>query len=284
MATSHSLKALTADQIEKGLKASSLSPQPIHSIGLIVDESSLDYRPIVVDDLLADEPLEASYSGDSENDDQPSTPDETPSPFVDLTGLSSSNEKTRTSLNRTVVGGAVMENVCLLIPDEEATSFAGLPVIPIKGSPHVQSQILATVPEDKTQGKSNQFPVLLLPEEDKLSDAAASLVTKAQPLADARMLTSLIESTPKINQDAISADGVKAVVQTPLDNYALSGEIKNFFGIKGLKAKLYKYKGKESVPYREIGTDCSCSQGLERRLTAKTQMGMMESLPVKKSD
>lgn len=221
------LKTLTADQIEKGINHSSVFSQPLPSIDLIVNESKLDYRPIVVADVPADEAPEAIFDGDdsSESDyDQPPTPDEA------------------TNIDQTVIGGKVVDNVCLVVPDEHATSFAGLPVIPIKGSAGVQAQMLASVPKDEAEGPSNQLPVLLLPDEAPMTTAVAASVEK-QPLADTVALTDMIKSTPKIDEDAGSVSGDKKIVKTELEGYVLSGDIKDLFGIKGLKAKLYKFKG-----------------------------------------
>lgn len=227
MSTMETLKTLTADQIEKGINHSSVSSQPLPSIDLIVNESKLDYRPIVVADVPADEAPEAIFDGDdsSESDyDQPPTPDEA------------------TNIDQTVIGGKVVDNVCLVVPDEHATSFAGLPVIPIKGSAGVQAQMLASVPKDEAEGPSNQLPVLLLPDEAPMTTAVAASVEK-QPLADTVALTDMIKSTPKIDEDAGSVSGDKKIVKTELEGYVLSGDIKDLFGIKGLKAKLYKFKG-----------------------------------------
>lgn len=220
------LKALTADQIEKGINDSSVSPQPLPSIDLIVDESKLDYRPNFVADVPTDEAPEAIPDSSSESDDdQPPTPNEA------------------TDLDQTVIGGAVVENVCLVMPDEYAASFAGLPVIPIKGSAGVQAQMLASVPKDEAEGRSNQLPILLLPDERPTTTAVAASIEK-QPLADTVVLADMIKSTPKIDEDADSVSGDKEIVKTELEGYVLSGDIKNLFGIKGLKAKLYKFKGK----------------------------------------
>jgi len=235
MSNMHTLKALTADQIENEIYNSSLTPQPLPSIDLIVDKSKLYYRPITVADLPVDEPPEITQNDSdiSESDnDQPLTPNESSSQPAAFKA---------TDLDQTVIGGAVVDNVCLVVPDEHAASFADLPVIPITGSAGVQAQMLATVPQDKAEGRSNQLPVLLFPEEKSTAMAADA---EKRPLTDTASLTAMIKSTPKIDQDADSVSGDKEIVKTELDGYVLSGDIKNFFGIKGLKARLYKFKGK----------------------------------------
>lgn len=240
MSNMQTLKALTADQIEKGINNSPLSTRSLESIDLIVDKSKLDYLPITLADVPADEPFLTTPddSGDSESDDnQPLTPTEAPSHPADF--------KT-TDLDQTVIGGAVVDSVSLVVPDEHAASFAGLPVIPITGSAGVQAQMLAAVPRDKAQGRSNQLPVLLLPDEKPTTTtvAAAAAAAEKQLMANTDALAEMIKSTPKIDQDAGSASGDKEIVKTELGGYVLAGDIKNFFGIKGLKAKLYKFKGK----------------------------------------
>lgn len=47
----------------------------------------------------------------------------------------------------------------------------------------------------------------------------------------------------KVKDGKDGKEGIGKVAKTELDSYVLSGDIKNFFGIKGLKAKLYKFKG-----------------------------------------
>lgn len=236
MSTMETLKALTADQIEKGINHSSVSPRSLQSVDLIVDGSKLDYRPTVVADVPVDEVPEAIFDSDDPSegdDDQPPTPDEAINQFADLKS---------TNVDQMVIGGKVVDNVCLVVPDEHAASFAGLPVIPIKGSAGVQAQMLASVPKDEAEGPSNQLPVLLLPDERPTTTAVAASVEK-QPPADTVALTDMIKSTPKIDEDAGSVSGDKEIVKTELDGYVLSGDIKGLFGIKGLKAKLYKFKG-----------------------------------------
>lgn len=267
MSTTETLKALTADQIEKGINDSSLSPQPLPSIDLIVDESKLDYRPIIVDDVPIDEAPEAipDDSTSESDDDQPPTPNEATSQFADL--------KT-TDLDQTVIGGAVVDNVCLVVPDEHAASFAGLPVIPIKGSAGVQAQMLASVPRDEAQGRSNQLPVLLLPDEKPTTGAVAAAVEK-QPLTDIVALSNIIKSTPKIDEDADSVSGDKDIVKTELDDYVLSGDIKNLFGIKGLKARLYKFKGRWTEKQQEAKaalTNVDC-QGPGKKIDKEDESG-----------
>lgn len=239
MSIMETLKAFTADRIEKEINDSSISPQPLTSIDLIVDKSKLDFRPITIEDVPTDDLPEAipdSGSSSESEDDQPPTPHEI-STFSQFTATKS------TELNQMVIGGAVVHNVCLVVPDEYAATFAGLPVIPIKGSPGVQAQMLASVPKDKVQGRTNQLPLLLLPDEKPTTGAVAASVER-QPLTNTVTLANMIKSTPKIDEDADSASGDKDIVKTELDGYTLSGDINNFFGIKGLKAKLYKFKGK----------------------------------------
>lgn len=186
--------------------------------------------------MPADEVPEAIFDSDdsSESDyDQPPTPNEAINQFADLKS---------TNVDQMVIGGKVVDSVCLVVPDEHAASFAGLPVIPIKGSAGVQAQMLASVPKDEAEGPSNQLPVLLLPDERPTTTAVAASVEK-QPPADTVALTDMIKSTPKIDEDAGSVSGDKEIVKTELEGYVLSGDIKDLFGIKGLKAKLYKFKG-----------------------------------------
>ncbi|KAE8165389.1 hypothetical protein BDV40DRAFT_297418 [Aspergillus tamarii] len=113
------------------------------------------------------------------------------------------------SLTSTVSGGAVVSNLPLVVAGKEGMGFANLSVVNIKGIDNVNAQLLATVPD--CQGVNGDLP-----------DGAMTL-------------RSLIKGAgPDANQN---------ILKTNMNKYVLSEDIKSFFGIKGLHAKIYKFKG-----------------------------------------
>lgn len=122
-----------------------------------------------------------------------------------------------------VIGGVIVHDIHLLIGDisseggKSQVRFRDLPVLPFQ------------VPESngvRTQLKSSQLdpgaiPVLVFPEE-----------YIAPPGFE------IVETLPQ----AVASLG--QVNTTFLDVYTVSGDIANFWNVKGLTAKLYKHKGK----------------------------------------
>ncbi|KAE8131103.1 hypothetical protein BDV38DRAFT_289020 [Aspergillus pseudotamarii] len=218
---------ITADHIDEEVKKA--YTLPITSLDLIVDESTLNFRH----ELHQIPPIstpEADFSGDSESDDPPTTLTESASPSPTFAALSSRGKSE--SLTSTISGGAVVSNLSLVVPGKRGKRFADLPVVSIKGSNNVNAQLLATVP-GRRRRKQNQVPVLLLPEEGNhvLLDQAVNgdLPGGAMPVWN-----SIKRTRP---------DAMQHIFKTNMDKYVLSGDIKNFFGIKGLHAKIYKFKG-----------------------------------------
>lgn len=215
--------------------------------------------------------------------------------------------------NTAMIGGAVICNLSLVVPDKENKRFADLPVAVIQGSMRMKAQLLAANPKGTGQGKHHELPILLLPEEEekipsslqdwKLSDLTqfpllATITTGLALASDFDPSVVAKEAgwlTAKETADAI--DDGKTVGKAKLENYVLSGDIKNFFGIKGLKAKLYKFKGKQSMSYFQIiaamemvesgihGLDLTVSKALRmRRTRAKMRtMTKRRNLPARKS-
>ncbi|XHG01805.1 hypothetical protein AWENTII_005176 [Aspergillus wentii] len=211
---------ITADQIERAVDKAYLTT-PITSLDQIVDESAL---------ALRNEIHEIPPANTPEGDDN----SESESEGLILSGGN--------KLNKTVIGGALVRNVSLVVPVGDA-SFADLPVVPIKGSNNVNAQLLAAAADDKSPGKSNQLAVLLLPDEGNLVPVAQPLAS--EPPADATMLSSLITTTSDIKEGG-SLTKEKKILKQKLETYVLSGTIDKFFGIKGLTAKLYKFQESEA--------------------------------------
>lgn len=209
----------TADQIEKAVAKAYLTA-PITSLDQIVDESTLTFR-----NEIYEVPPAGTPGGDHNSDS-------TKPPGL----LSGGNE-----LKKTVIGGAVVRNVALVVPGRDAGSFADLPVVPIKGSNNVNAQLLAAALDDRSPGKPNQIPILLLPDEGNLVPVAQPL--GSDPPADAGLLSNLITTTADIDKGG-SPDEEKKILQQKVGSFVLSGDIDNFFGIKGLTAKLYKFQSK----------------------------------------
>ncbi|KAE8153299.1 hypothetical protein BDV25DRAFT_137055 [Aspergillus avenaceus] len=231
---------LPADKIAEQLEGIEFAPLDDSCKEAIANATDLTFRSNVADE----EPPELS-SGDSDSDDQYSPADE-------LVQSPSALERLAANKSKTIIGGAVVDNLCIVIPDEDNKRFADLPVVPIEGSSEIQAQIIASVPQDGAKETTAEAPVLLLPDESRPALNVASIATFSN-LRTANFTDVIpvsLEGAKDDTKEGVAEQESKAetgedktVAQTDLQNYVLSGDIKNFFGIKGLKAKLYKFKG-----------------------------------------
>ncbi|OJJ80050.1 uncharacterized protein ASPGLDRAFT_29331 [Aspergillus glaucus CBS 516.65] len=127
-----------------------------------------------------------------------------------------------------IVGGAPVRNVSLVVGDQNGL-YDDLKVmpIPVAGSAKTGGSLLVA-PVRKEEGQ----PMLFLPAE---SDKEVSFPkdTTAVPLSE--LTKELDTSKGKVGAAAV-------------DSYVLSGDLENFFGIKGLTGKLYSFKSDEKKP------------------------------------
>ncbi|RAH80149.1 hypothetical protein BO86DRAFT_411095 [Aspergillus japonicus CBS 114.51] len=176
------------------------------------------------------------------------TPDVTPAPtpkFPPLAGWATmsrslsaaSPEVPIAPANELIIGGAVVNNVALVVgesissdpapehKDQDLYSDVKVLPVPVSGVHRGGGSLLVA-----SIGKTAAPPMLLLPAEN---DAEIAFPEAAKPVA-----------LPDVKKEITAAKG--KVGAAAVDSYVLSGDIKNFFGIKGLKAKLYSFRSEES--------------------------------------
>lgn len=241
---------LPGDAIEKELDDIEFE---ILQLEALIAGAHLDYHSDV--EVNIDDYFPELSADDSDSDQSGEFPIDF-SPLVTEDTLETYSYSDGHDWNTAVIGGAVISNLCLVIPDEEKNSFADLPVAVIQGSMGMKTQLLAANPKGTGHGKHHELPILLLPEEEKITSSLQDwkLSNLAQFPSLATISTGLVHTStdavaPSIVAEA-AADAIddgKTVGKAQLEDYVLSGDIKNFFGIKGLKAKLYKFKGKQSM-------------------------------------
>lgn len=194
----------------------------------------------------------------SDDEDQTSSP-ETPESSNELVYFSNDSALDD---NSAVIGGAVVNNICLVVPNDEKKKFGDLPVVAFQGSATTKSQLLV-LPEHSKEGSKFQPPALIFPADE---NSGYDTEKEKQPSLSPTLLTQSIKSGTDAETKPKSGEGSEVieieietkkddkkksdqkVAATDLDHYVLSGDIKNFFGIKGLKAKLYKFKGELIMP------------------------------------
>ncbi|KAF4485672.1 hypothetical protein FAGAP_11478 [Fusarium agapanthi] len=122
-------------------------------ISRIIGSTPLAFRP----DVEVPELSEI----DSETDEQPGTP---PNAGASFTGWDRTIKSDSHPLQRaTVIGGAVVRNLCLVIPDDDMNGFADLPVQPIRASKGQPAQLVAKILDDENE--KAPMPFLILPDE-----------------------------------------------------------------------------------------------------------------------
>ncbi|KAF4973360.1 hypothetical protein FSARC_338 [Fusarium sarcochroum] len=199
---------------------------------------------------------------DSDTDEQPDTPPDVGPRTGTVYGWSTSAflqtpSSQPSAQRRTFIGGAVVRNVCLVMPDQDRTGYTDLPVQPVRATPGQPTQLIAKILANK--GEKPPLPLLILPGENKgtsspraegvsgleafsvmdalaKSEKPAAFTTRNRSSFSAGK-SDIIELSNKIEEEAEKEQVGKAEIE----NYVLSGDIDNFWGINGLTAKLYKY-------------------------------------------
>ncbi|KAF5603308.1 hypothetical protein FPCIR_1504 [Fusarium pseudocircinatum] len=219
-------------------------------IGRIIGSTPLAFRP----DVEVPELSEI----DSETDEQPSTPPDAGA-GASFASWNRTIKSDSPPLQRaTVIGGAIVRNLCLVIPDESMNGFADLPVQPIRASKGQPAQLVAKILDDENE--KPPMPFLILPDERR----GGSDIQSADSFAINRLATwssSFSPGKPTSGPISWALSTLKAggeseekkdeggekekLGRSKMDEFVLSGDIDDFWGIKGLTAKLYKYKGPE---------------------------------------
>ncbi|TVY73675.1 hypothetical protein Focb16_v005236 [Fusarium oxysporum f. sp. cubense] len=202
---------LPGDAIEKELDRIEMPSLDV-PISRIIGSTPLAFRPDVEIPELSEI--------DSETDEQPGTPPDAGASFA---GWNRTVESDSPPVQRvTVIGGAVVRNLCLVIPDEDMNGFADLPVQPIRASKGQPAQLVAKILDDETE--KPPMPFLLLPDERR---------------GDSDIKRGALEEKKDEESEK------EKLGRSKMDEFVLSGDIDDFWGIKGLTAKLYKYQGPE---------------------------------------
>jgi hypothetical protein len=248
---------LPGDAIEKELDRIEMPSLDV-PISRITGSTPLAFRP--------DVELPELSEIDSETDEQPGTPPDAGASFA---GWNKTIKSDSPPLQRaTVIGGAVVRNLCLVIPDENMNGLADLPVQPIRASKGQPAQLIAKILDDETE--EPPMPLLILPDERQGGSDIKGVESAATnlPTAWSSSLSSFQKSTSGPIPWTLSAfkaggseptgleekkdeeNNKEKLGRSKMDEFVLSGDIDDFWGIKGLTAKLYKYKGKRLHPYR----------------------------------
>ncbi|KAE8421243.1 hypothetical protein BDV36DRAFT_305117 [Aspergillus pseudocaelatus] len=246
--------------------------EPLNNyFGSIVRNAQVKFR----DDAEAEAPEDLPYlvHGDSESDEEQFDPQR----WMATRRFLSSNSGSG-SLGEITVGGAVVENVSLVVPKDRNGGFGDLPVLPITAVGQEKTELVAIVGNDTEAGAATSIPILLMPDEEAYEEESPrvsggdsmSRLATASVLANLGTSDTKQKAKPQAEQDPKkeAGDGTATdkevtkdkrkkeeegkdekdkVAKTKLDNYVVSGDIKNLFGIKGLRGKLYKFKGKAST-------------------------------------
>ena len=214
-------------------------------------------------------------SGDSDSDEEPPSP-RRPATEAKIQSIASGMKAEK----ETIIGGATVQNLSLFIPNQDSTGWGNLPLLPITATGQEKSQLLAAIPDDQSNEQDRHIPLLLLPDEDEVSPtaegqegvslsqiAAASALSALNPKARTGLEEVFAKKVSKKDGEAETGkpaeqkvkdgkEGTDKVAKTELGSYVLSRDTKNFFGIKGLKAKLYKFKGEQLSQHRNERAAC----------------------------
>jgi len=244
---------LSESEIEQKLGELKFEPMQYH-LQSIIENAQLKFR----DNVEAEAPEDAPglVYGDSESDEELPTPQERSANrfmFVNAEPV---------SLGKTIIGGAVVKNLALVVPDESASTFGDLPVFPITATEQDTTELVAVISQGTEAGGVRNVPLLLMPDEEGYEEeatrsagdkvarlAAISALSNLGKIAGNEEAKAAVKEKSKGGGDdpaiekADGEDKGDKVAKTELESYVLSGDIENFFGIKGLTGKLYKYKG-----------------------------------------
>ncbi|KAK5988837.1 hypothetical protein PT974_10331 [Cladobotryum mycophilum] len=215
-------------------------------------EASLDDLPELLDFILGPD------GQDSLSASHPSDPVTSAPGSTDYDTSDGVREVATKSDNAAVVfGGAPIENLCLVVSDKSGKRFSDVPVIPTLCSSDVLAHLIVPMPEIIRGEQGSKLPAfkLALPGEDILLPRAEDAPSPVQEHVPSIGVTDLKVPEKSVSEEekraATHKDGQLIVeenengqklLNTELDSYVLSGNINNFFGIKGLKAKIYKFK------------------------------------------
>jgi hypothetical protein len=221
----------------------------------IVERTQIEFRSDIEAEILSDQVPDLD-SGESESDEEPSTPRD----HMGLAGWKFASVG-HSNKSQTVIGGATVTNLALVVPDKSGENFGDLPVFPITGTGQISSQLVAAVSNEETKEQPRNLPLLILGDEEappagvsgKLTDPSRIATISALSL-ESKKLAAKKENQKDSKDEPKPGKGTDTkpnkVATADLDSFVLSGDIPNLFGIKGLKGKLYKFKGEYQGQYQ----------------------------------
>ncbi|KAI0887862.1 uncharacterized protein GGS22DRAFT_197773 [Annulohypoxylon maeteangense] len=142
-----------------------------------------------------------------------------------------------------VIGGAIVRNVSLVVSEEpgDGSHFGDFRVLPVQVPEGQEAKLLSKEPE----ADEIWTPILLFPE-PYIAPPGFENFDLFEEGRDYDVVFPRVSIGPKPSrsdlEDVMLKSGMKMDV---LDHYTVSGDIFDFWGVKGLTAKLYKYKGIE---------------------------------------
>lgn len=170
-----------------------------------------------INDLPTRETVEAVRRDETPKQKASTTPSGPPVQSMEAAGI-----KVGADPDTLMVGGALVKNVSFLVMPKQGVVM-DVPIRPLPAAVEPTKGALLMAP------LNTESPVLLLP-----SNPASNLtfVEHAVPVQPA-----LLANVP--------AETHSTIVAAPVDNYVLSGDLEDFWGIKGLKAELYTYQSSD---------------------------------------
>lgn len=130
-----------------------------------------------------------------------------------------------------VIGGAIVRDINLVVcrVSNDGLEFYDVPVLPLQVPEEEQAMLFSRMPEH--EGDSSES-ILILPEN----------YTAPPGFAGVELFSKDVEFGVKSHQ-AKKNMADHGMEKADLQVYTITGDIVDFWGIKGLTAKLYKYKG-----------------------------------------
>ncbi|KAF4993560.1 hypothetical protein FGRMN_6419 [Fusarium graminum] len=178
------------------------------------------------------------------------------------------------------IGGALVRNICLVVPDQNGKGFTDLPVQPVRASHGQPAQLLAKI----SKNKDEKFvpPILVLPDEREPVQGSygfnSSLgLWSSKPSSSSSTMTKKDASDlTKITKGIDDMAKKEELGKTEMKNFVLSGDIDNFWGRKGLTVKLYKHQTEkpdedEKKTKDEVAPDAKASSGESGKGDAPTE-------------
>jgi hypothetical protein len=160
------------------------------------------------------------------------------------------------------IGGAIVRNVSLVVGEgrDGQTQFGDLPVRPLQLPLGEKAALIAPVP--KGEGRE-EAPMLIFPQ-DYMAPPEPDVVETsrgmgAKSVGPGRSADVQLQDLAGMLTTLTSDVGKEEMKVARLRMYTVSGDIDDFWGVPGLTAKLYKYKGEVELEPVFLRSNCSVS-------------------------